>query len=79
MKAIVYVGIPASGKSEEAAYLVNEKDWVELNRDDIRFEIHNDGVRDWTKYKFSKKNEDEVSFLSGGEVNVSDLNAVLVN
>ena len=61
MKAIVYVGIPASGKSEEAAYLVNEKDWVELNRDDVRFEIHNDGVRDWTKYKFSKKNEDEVS------------------
>ena len=33
MKAIVCVGIPASGKSGFAECLVNEQDWVELNRE----------------------------------------------
>lgn len=35
--------------------------WVNIERDHIRFSLFTEGVRDWTKYKFNKKNENEVS------------------
>ena len=60
MKAIVCVGIPGSGKSTFANELCDKEDgdiWIEINRDDVRFSVFNNDVRDWTKYKFTNKNE----------------------
>lgn len=58
MKAIICVGISASGKSTFAEELCADKSWVEINRDNIRF---NGKEKDWTKYKFTRENEQKVS------------------
>lgn len=65
MKAIITVGISGSGKSTFAESLVSSgHDWAESNRDDIRFDtILEAEVRDWSKYKFSKANENRVTQL----------------
>lgn len=60
MKAIVCVGIPASGKSSYSEKLRGQG-WIELNRDYIRFRHFTNGERDWTKYKFNKTNESLVT------------------
>lgn len=59
MQARIIAGCPASGKSTRA------KEWVELgfveaNRDSIRFSVI-DPDGDWSTYRFSKKNEKEVT------------------
>lgn len=62
MKAIVTVGISASGKTSWAEDFVKRNlGWANINRDDTRFRLFNNGIRDWSKYKFSRKNEMEVS------------------
>lgn len=65
LKAIVTIGISASGKTTWAENFVNEPDnngeWVNINRDDIRFDTFCDGERNWTKYKFKRSNEARVS------------------
>lgn len=59
---VITVGMSCSGKTTWAEQFVKENpDFVNLNRDEIRFQMFCDGERDWTKYKFNKKNENEVT------------------
>lgn len=61
-QAIITVGISGSGKTVWAEQFVKDNpSWVNINRDDVRFELFTEGKRDWTKYKFSKLNETEVT------------------
>lgn len=56
MKAILTLGVSASGKTTWATEFVqNNKNWVNINRDDIRFMLI--GVRDWSKWNFKRENE----------------------
>ena len=57
MKLILTVGISASGKTTWAK---EQKHCVNINRDDIRFNIVQPGS-DWTTYKFTKVNESRVT------------------
>ena len=58
MKAILTVGVSASGKTTWAEQFVKENEWwVNINRDDIRFTIL--GERDWSKWDW--KNEKRVT------------------
>lgn len=60
MKAVVTVGVSCSGKSTYAAQLVEQQDYVEINRDWIRFNVVAPGA-DWRNYKFTKAREAEVT------------------
>lgn len=61
-QAILTVGISSSGKTTWAEKFVSENpSWVNINRDDVRFTLFTNGVRDWGKYKFSKGNENRVT------------------
>lgn len=66
MKAIITVGVSASGKTTWAEDFVNSQNsfssesdqedfprWFNVNRDDIRFSIL--GVRDWKKWNWKKE------------------------
>ena len=59
MKLIMTVGVSASGKTTWAK---EQKHCVNINRDDIRFNIVQPGS-DWSTYKFNKKNEKRVTEL----------------
>lgn len=62
MKLILTVGISASGKTtwaEDQKYEHSGNNNLNINRDDIRFNIVQPGS-DWSTYKFSKKNEKRV-------------------
>ena len=48
-------GLPASGKSTYAKELVDEMDYLRINKDDLRKMLHNG--------KFGKRNEAEVLFV----------------
>lgn len=82
-KMILTCGVSASGKSTYAEEL-KKQGWLEINRDNVRFDNFCNGVRDWSLYKFNKSNEAEVSFLCetawayativGANVIVSDTN-----
>lgn len=84
MKATLTVGISASGKSTWAAYECSVSDVVNINRDDLRFDMFCNGVRDWSLYKFTKdrerqvtkKQEELIAFASaeGRDVIISDTN-----
>lgn len=83
---IVTVGCSGSGKTTWAEEYVRENypNWTNVNRDDERFALTNNGVRDWTKYKFNKSNERKVTeivdaklaqaLLTGQNIIVSDTN-----
>ena len=60
-KAIIAVGISASGKTTFANTLV-EQDWVDCNRDWIRFNVVCPGC-DWSNYKFTNKREQDVTTI----------------
>ena len=63
MKLILTVGISASGKTtwaEKQKYEYSGNNNLNINRDDIRFNIVQPGS-DWSTYKFSKKNEKRVT------------------
>ncbi len=62
LKAIITVGVSASGKSTLARHLVEQKGYTEINRDWIRFNIVQPGAN-WSTYKW--KNEKEVSMIEG--------------
>ena len=62
-KLILTVGISASGKTtwvEKQKYEHSGNNNLNINRDDIRFNIVQPGS-DWATYKFSKKNEKRVT------------------
>lgn len=63
MKAIVTVGISCSGKTTFAKDVEenSDGDWVDINRDDVRFDTFCGGVRDWNRYKFKRNNEQRVT------------------
>lgn len=61
-KLILTVGMSSSGKTSfTEQFIRNNNNWVDLNRDDMRFRLFCDGKRDWTKYKFTKPNEQRVT------------------
>ena len=61
-EVILTVGISGSGKTTWAEELcAGNNPFVNINRDDIRFNKFNDGVRDWSKYKFKRSNENWVT------------------
>ena len=82
MKAILTVGISASGKTTWSNELVRQG-WRDINRDWIRFNLVKPGT-DWSTYKFNKTNEKEVteiqgqmimeSYVSGDNIIISDTN-----
>ena len=49
MQAIVTVGVSGSGKSTFAKEVEENSngEWVDINRDDVRFDTFCGGVRDW--------------------------------
>lgn len=51
---VLFIGISGSGKSREAKKHPN---FVEINRDEIRFNLFCGGEENWEKYKFTKTNE----------------------
>lgn len=81
-KAIITVGISASGKTTFAKTLV-EQGWVDINRDWIRFNVVCPGT-DWSNYKFTNKREQDVTvvqedmvmdaFSKGQNIIISDTN-----
>lgn len=84
-KLILTVGISGSGKTTWAEeFTRNRGDWVNINRDDIRFSMSNNGVRDWSTYKFKRSKEKlvseiamnlaKVSSRAGKSIIISDLN-----
>jgi predicted kinase len=62
MKAILTVGISASGKTTWAEqYIKDNQGWVNINRDDLRFELYTNGERNWSKYHFKKSREQKIT------------------
>lgn len=61
LKAIITVGISASGKTTFAKSLV-EQGWFDINRDWIRFNIVCPGA-DWGTYRFTRKRERDVTTI----------------
>jgi predicted kinase len=59
---LLYCGLSGSGKSTAAEELKKQiPNLVEINRDEWRFKLFTNGVEDFSKYKFNKSNEAEVS------------------
>lgn len=81
-KAIITVGISASGKTTFAKTMV-EQGWVDISRDWIRFNVVCPGT-DWSNYKFTNKREQDVTvvqedmvmdaFSKGQNIIISDTN-----
>lgn len=62
MKAIITIGVSASGKTTWAKeYAIKNKNTIITNRDDLRFSLT--GAASWKEYKFSKKIEDTITEL----------------
>lgn len=60
-KIILTVGISSSGKTTWAEDYAMVNNYFNINRDDIRFSLFTHGVRNWSRYKFNRKNENKVS------------------
>lgn len=64
-KVILTVGASASGKTTFVVQQMRKGstrlETVNLNRDDVRFELFCEGDRDWSKYKFNTANEARVT------------------
>lgn len=65
MKAILTIGISASGKTTWAGM---QKDFEVISRDDIRFGILFPGIRGWKDYKFTNENESRVTYIQKGAI-----------
>ena len=76
LRAILTIGCSASGKNTWVDQFVKEESelyrysstragavWKVIERDVIRFTdiIKNNGVKDWTKYKFTRARENKVT------------------
>lgn len=75
LKAIITIGVPGSGKSTWAKeYVYSNDKWVEINRDDIRSDLYFSGLGvDWSKYKFKRHQEEEVTRKVNEIINFSVL------
>lgn len=82
---ILTVGCSGSGKSTwTEQFTKGTRDWLNINRDDVRFNLFSNGIRDWTKYKFNHKNEKrvtaiceeyvEIAYRQGRNLIISDTN-----
>jgi predicted kinase len=74
-KLILTIAASGSGKTTWAEEFIEQQEvrdtvldqpvsynnWRNLNRDDVRFELFCDGVRDWAQYKFKRSNENKVT------------------
>lgn len=81
-KIILTVGVSSSGKSSWTQEQMKSDIYLEeLNRDEVRFELFNDGDRDWSKYKFNRANEKRVSDLidARAEVYSEDRNSIIIS
>lgn len=65
MKAILTVGISASGKTTWADM---QEDYEVISRDAIRFGVLFPGIRGWKDYKFTNQNESRVSAIQKAEI-----------
>jgi predicted kinase len=82
MKAIITVGISASGKSHWANQYAREHNAIVAERDNLRFTLT--GHKDWSTYKFDKKFEGMVTVIQysiireayriGRDIVISDTN-----
>lgn len=64
MKAIITVGISGSGKTTWAEEKCRkDKNWVNINRDNIRFMLTGAGANGWNGYKFNKSIEAMVTSI----------------
>lgn len=60
-RAVLTVGVSASGKTTWAEkFCERTKGWVNINRDDIRFQKFTRGERNWSLYKFDQRKEAKV-------------------
>lgn len=67
MKAILTIGIPASGKTTWAEEFVRKNgNWMNINRDDIRFSVY--GLSSRADYKFSREKEEVVTTIQQGMI-----------
>jgi len=83
-KAIVTVGISGSGKTTWATKFCSENNYVNINRDEVRFSSIFNSPKSWNEYKFSNKNESIVTKVcedklnkaveSGSSIIISDTN-----
>lgn len=83
-EVILTIGASSSGKSIWAEQYAEENDYVNINRDDIRFSLFTDGERNWNRYKFSNSNErrvtavaEQIAFdasVAGQSIIISDTN-----
>lgn len=93
-KIILTIGASCSGKSTWAEQFIKDRevredfygvvrasnDWVNINRDDIRFKLFTDNKRNWTQYKFNKKNERSVTESAdklANEAALGDFNIII--
>jgi predicted kinase len=61
-KIILTIGASSSGKTYWAEdFVKNNSNWVNINRDEIRFILFTNGIRSWERYKFNKTNENRVT------------------
>lgn len=58
-KLIICVGVSGSGKTTWANHLGDG--WMNINRDDWRFRLFTNNVKDWSLYKFTKERENQVT------------------
>lgn len=79
-KIILTVGMSCSGKTMWAeGFTRNRDDWINLNRDDVRFSMFTNGKRDWTRYKFNNKNEKRVTeFIDEIATGVASVNQNII-
>lgn len=60
-RAIICVGASSSGKSTFAAKFEGHYNWLEVNRDNLRFGYN--VARDWSNYDFTPQNERKVTAM----------------
>jgi predicted kinase len=80
LKAIMTIGCSACGKNTWVDEFVrtqplndidtDKNPWVVIERDVIRFTdiLQNKGVKDWTRYKFKRQNEEKVTVIQDRQI-----------
>ena len=71
-KLLVTVGASGSGKTTWAEqYTTSNPNWVNINRDEIRFREYCQGTQDWSLYKFTKSKETRISEIADTEAQLA--------